>query len=114
MNDCLFCRIIAGEIPSAKVFEDELCYAFKDINPQAKVHVLVIPKKHISSLNSASPADQALLGALMLRVKDIAETLNIAKSGYRVVTNIGGHACQSVEHLHLHLLGGEQLKGEMG
>ena len=114
MNDCLFCKIIAGEIPSTRVYEDDLCYAFKDISPQAATHILLIPKKHIASLHDASAQDQALLGALLLKASEIAEKQGIAATGYRVTTNIGEHGCQSVKHLHLHILGGEQLKGEMG
>lgn len=112
-DDCLFCKIIAGDIPSAKVYEDDMCYAFRDIAPQASTHVLIVPKKHIASLDEAQIADQRLMGHLMLAAAQIARMEGIAADGYRVVTNIGKHGCQSVHHLHIHLLGGEQLGERM-
>lgn len=111
-EDCIFCKIIAGEIPSKKVYEDEACYAFEDINPMASVHVLIIPKEHIASLQDAR--DGAPLGALLLACNEVARLKGIGESGYRVATNVGAHGCQSVAHLHFHLLGGEQLAGKMG
>ena len=111
--DCLFCRIIAGEIPSNKVYEDDECYAFYDIAPQARVHVVLVPKKHITALSEANEEDQALLGHLLLAANKIAAATGIAQSGYRVITNIGADACQSVKHLHLHVIGGEQLADKM-
>lgn len=107
--DCLFCRIIAGEIPSNKVYEDDLCYAFYDIAPQAKTHIVLVPKKHIASLRAACVQDQVLLGHLMLACAQIARIAGLEEDGYRVVTNIGHNGRQSVEHLHLHILGGEEL-----
>jgi len=105
-NNCLFCRIINGEIPSDKVYENDLAFAFRDINPQAPTHVLIVPKKHIASLNEASQEDQALLGHLTLVASKLADQLGIVAGGYRTVINTGAGAGQSVWHIHLHLLGG--------
>ena len=107
---CLFCRIAAGEIPSAKVYEDELVYAFRDIAPQAPVHVLIIPKKHIESAQALTREDDALLCHMFACARKIAESEGVAKSGYRLITNVGDNAGQSVHHLHLHLIGGKTLK----
>ncbi|HEY8461851.1 MAG TPA: histidine triad nucleotide-binding protein [Blastocatellia bacterium] len=108
-NNCLFCRIIAGEIPSRKVYEDDLAFAFHDINPQAPTHVLIVPKKHIASLNEAGPDDQALLGGLMLVASGLARQLGVADEGHRTVINTGAGAGQSVWHIHIHLLGGRAM-----
>jgi histidine triad (HIT) family protein len=105
-NNCLFCRIIAGEIPSKKVYEDNLAFAFHDINPQAPTHVLIVPKKHIASLNEASQKDQELLGHLTLVASELADQLGVVAGGYRMVINTGAGAGQSVWHIHVHLLGG--------
>ena len=110
--DCLFCKIVKGEIPSAKVYEDELVYAFKDIAPQAPVHVLLVPKKHITSAQTLTPADDALLCHLFAVARHIAEETGVADTGYRLITNIGPDGGQSVPHLHLHLIGGKALKWE--
>lgn len=107
MSDCLFCKIIAGEIPSTKVYEDEVCYAFDDISPEAPVHTLVVPKQHYASLNDKVPAE--LLGQLFARVPQVAALKGVAESGYRVVVNTGADAGQTVHHLHIHILGGENL-----
>lgn len=112
--DCLFCKIIAGEIPSTKVYEDEYVYAFNDIDPQAPAHVLVIPKKHIQSVSHTEEADAEILGKIFLAVKKIAAELGIDKDGYRVVTNIGEKAGQTVPHLHFHVLGGRSLEWPPG
>ncbi|MBQ8087321.1 MAG: histidine triad nucleotide-binding protein [Clostridia bacterium] len=109
--DCLFCKIIAGEIPSTKVYEDEHTLAFRDINPQAPVHVLVLPKKHMANLLEA---DGETAGALLRTVQQVAKQEGLAQDGFRVVSNCGKNGCQSVEHLHIHVLGGKQLTGEMG
>ncbi len=107
MSDCLFCKIIAGEIPSAKVFEDDDVFAFNDIHPKAPTHVLVIPRNHIATL--ADCDDSALLGILMDRVRIIADdVLNLA-AGYRVVINVREGGGQEVFHLHAHILGGKKL-----
>ena len=104
--DCLFCSIIKGGIPSKKAYEDELCYAFYDIAPQAEIHILVIPKLHIAS------ADGITAENIFECIPKIAADAGI-KNGYRVVTNCGSDACQSVKHLHFHVLGGEQLSEKM-
>jgi len=105
-NNCLFCRIIAGEIPSKRVYEDDLTFAFHDINPQAPTHVLIVPKKHIASLNEASQDDRELLGHLTLVASKLADQLGVVAGGYRTVINTGAGAGQSVWHIHVHLLGG--------
>ncbi len=108
MSACLFCRIVSGEIPAKVVHDDEDVLAFRDISPQAPVHVLLIPKRHIASVGDATEEDTALLGKLLLVAKGIAEKEGIA-SGYRLVTNRGAEAGQSVFHLHVHLLGGRPM-----
>ena len=112
MENCLFCKIIRGEIPSTKVYEDETAFAFRDINPQAPTHVLVVPKKHIASMDAADEAtDQELAGCLRA-VRLVARQEGLTE-GYRVVSNCGPHACQSVPHLHFHVLGGIQMADKM-
>lgn len=112
MENCLFCKIIAGEIPSAKVYEDRHVFAFRDINPQAPVHILVVPRKHISSMAAIDGAEDAELAACLRAVRLIAlqEKLD---GGYRVVSNCGPDACQSVPHLHFHILGGKKMEDRM-
>lgn len=107
--DCLFCKIVTGEIPSQVVFEDEHVIAFKDIDPKAPTHVLLIPKKHVDSLQMVSADDDFLLAHLQKTIGKIANDLSIAENGYRVVTNIGKDGGQTVGHLHYHILGGRQL-----
>ena len=107
---CLFCEIAAGNIPSARVYEDELIYAFRDIAPQAPVHVLIIPRKHIESAQTLTGEDDALLCHMFACARKIAESEGVAASGYRLITNVGDDAGQSVHHLHLHLIGGKTLK----
>ena len=104
MSDCLFCKIIAGEIPSNKVYEDDEILAFNDVAPQAPVHFLIVPKKHMASLDDTTDEDAALLAHIMLKIKDIARDLGL-KNGYRVVNNCGEDGFQTVKHLHFHLLG---------
>ena len=106
---CLFCRVIAGEVPSRKVYEDESMVAFHDINPQAPVHVLVVPRKHVATLNDLAPEDSALIGDMMRRAAAIAKDLGIDAGGYRTVFNCNRDAGQSVYHIHLHLLGGRPM-----
>jgi histidine triad (HIT) family protein len=106
-DDCLFCRIVRKEIPAKLVAEDEHCVAFRDINPQAPVHVLVIPRAHVPSLNQAT--DAAMIGRLSLMAADIARSEGVAESGYRTVINTNAGAGQTVFHVHLHLLGGRAL-----
>ncbi len=115
MNDCLFCKIARGEIPSNKVYEDEAVLAFYDIAPQAEKHVLVIPKRHADQLDHAEQSmDDAELAHLLRTAAKVARQLGLDKTGYRLVANCGAHACQTVHHLHLHILGGSQLGGQMG
>ncbi len=108
-NDCLFCKIAAGEIPSTTVYEDDEVMAFLDIAPQAPTHVVLIPKRHIPSAGALTRADDALLGRLFAAARQLADELGIAEGGYRIVTNIGKDGGQSVGHLHFHLLGGRAL-----
>ncbi len=112
MNDCLFCKIIAGVIPSGKVYEDDAVYAFSDINPQSPVHILVVPKTHIASLDEVNADNSTLVARVMEAIPKIAATAGLA-NGYRVITNIGEDGCQSVKHLHFHILGGKKLPEEM-
>jgi histidine triad (HIT) family protein len=106
--DCIFCKIISGAIPSKKVYEDDLAYVFADINPQAPVHVLIVPKKHIESLAQASAADAPLIGHLHAVASQLAAEHNL-KAGYRTVINTGSDGGQTVSHLHIHLLGGRPM-----
>lgn len=107
--DCLFCKIVAGEIPSAKVYEDELVYAFKDIAPVAPVHVLIVPKQHVmSSINDITEENSAIVGHIFVVAAKLAAELGLDK-GYRIVNNCGEEGGQSVQHLHFHLIGGRQL-----
>ena len=108
MPDCIFCKIASGEIPSDKVYEDEKILAFKDLDPQAPVHVLIIPKKHIASLDDTTEGDAELLAYVMLKIKAIAKDLGL-ENGYRVVINTGADGAQTVKHLHIHLLGKRQM-----
>lgn len=107
--DCLFCKIINGEIPSQKVYEDEYVYAFNDISPTAPVHILIVPKKHISTINDIEDNDAELIGRIYLAAKKIAKEKGIAEDGYRVVTNCNSMAGQTVFHIHYHLIGGREL-----
>lgn len=106
---CLFCKIVARQIPASVVFEDDDILVFHDINPAAPVHVLVIPKEHLDSLTDASPVHQALLGKLLLAAKRVASLLGVEEAGYRVVLNTGNNAGQSVHHVHAHVLGGRMM-----
>jgi len=111
-NDCLFCAIIDGEIPSTKVFEDELCFAFRDINPQAPTHVLVVPKEHIPSVDGVTAENSALVAHIFEVIPKIASAEGLT-GGYRVVSNCGDDAGQTVHHLHFHILGGKRLEDQM-
>jgi len=108
MNDCIFCKILKGEIPSKKVYEDELVYAFYDIAPAAPVHVLIIPKEHLSGMNEADEKHAALLGHILLTAKKLAKDLGVAEKGYRIINNCGENAGQTVFHMHFHLLAGDK------
>jgi histidine triad (HIT) family protein len=112
--DCLFCRIIAGEIPADIVHTDDRSLAFRDINPQAPTHILVIPREHIESLDEATQRDEATLGHLLRVAARLANQEGLSESGYRTVINTGAGAGQSVFHLHLHLLGGRQMNWPPG
>ena len=107
MNDCLFCKIIAGEIPSSKLYEDNLCYAFNDIAPQAPTHFLVIPKTHIASISEIDDSNSADAGHMLSVIAQLAKELGM--ESYRVVSNIGEQAGQSVRHLHFHVLSGRDM-----
>lgn len=106
---CLFCRIVAGEIPASKVYEDDLMIAFSDINPQAPMHVLIVPREHISTLNDVTPAHDALIGAMLRRASALAAERGYAARGFRTVFNCNAEAGQTVFHLHLHVLGGRPM-----
>ncbi len=106
--DCLFCAIINGDIPSKKVYEDESCYAFLDIAPQAPVHCIVVPKAHIQSADAINEENACYVSAIFTAIPKIASTLGLA-NGYRVITNIGEDGAQSIKHLHFHILGGKKL-----
>ncbi len=110
--DCLFCKIIAGEIPSSKVYENEFVYAFRDIQPQAPVHVLVVPKAHICCADAINAENSALVAKIFEAIPEIAKSEGLA-NGYRVITNCGEDGCQSVKHLHFHVLGGKKLSETM-
>ena len=114
MQDCLFCKMVSGEIKPQMVFEDEELFGFRDIAPQAPVHVLIAPRKHISTLNDARPEDAGLLGKLSLAAQKIARQEGVAASGYRTVMNCNADAGPTVFHIHLHLLGGKRLVSPFG
>lgn len=110
--DCIFCKIANGEIPSTKVYEDDKILAFKDLNPQAKVHVLVIPKEHICCADKIDSTNSGNIALIFEKIPEIAKTAGCT-NGYRVITNCGEDGCQSVKHLHFHILGGEKLSEKM-
>ncbi len=107
--DCLFCKIVAGEIPAELVYESDTAIAFRDINPQAPTHVLVIPRKHIASMNDIDPDDHSIVGSLYTAAREIAASEGIADEGYRAVMNCNEAAGQTVFHIHLHVLGGRRM-----
>jgi histidine triad (HIT) family protein len=110
MTDCLFCKIVRGEIPAAMVYETDAVLAFKDIHPKAPTHVLVVPKKHIATVDDVEPGDAALLGQLFLAAREIARQAGVVESGYRLAVNCGAGAGQTVFHVHLHVLGGRGMQ----
>jgi histidine triad (HIT) family protein len=114
MTDCLFCKIISGDIPSTNVYRDEQVTAFRDINPSAPTHVLIVPNKHIESVNMLISDDAPLMGHLFLVAKQLAAQEGITETGYRLIINTGADAGQTVHHIHLHLLGGAPMKHPMG
>lgn len=109
MEDCIFCKIIKGEIPSEKVYEDDEVLAFKDIQPAAPIHVLIIPKKHITNLMEVSEEDSELMGKIVETIQKIAKQLGIAEKGFRIISNCGPDSGQEVMHLHFHLLAGRTM-----
>lgn len=114
MEDCIFCKIASGEIGSDVVYRDEQVTAFRDINPVAPTHILVIPNKHIASTNNITEGDEQLLGHILAMVKQIAEQEGIQDTGYRLIINTGPDANQVVMHLHLHIIGGQRMRHPMG
>lgn len=113
MENCLFCKIVAGDIPSTKVYEDDAILAFRDINPQAPVHILVVPKTHIQDTDGITAENSSLVAHMFEKIPQIAKAEGLA-NGYRVITNCGPDSGQMVPHLHFHVLGGRALRGEMG
>ncbi len=114
MKECIFCKIVAGESPSQKVYSDDLVTAFRDIHPVAPTHILIIPNKHIPSMNDVTPEDIPLLGHMLALAPQIASEEGIRGSGYRLIINTGPHGGQVVYHLHLHLIGGQRMRYPMG
>ncbi|AKA70655.1 histidine triad nucleotide-binding protein [Clostridium scatologenes] len=114
MEDCIFCKIIKGEIPCEKVYEDDIVLSFKDISPGAPAHILIIPKKHISSLNELTDEDSKIVAHVFVVLKEIVKKLGIDKTGYRIVSNCGEDGGQSVPHIHFHVLGGRNLQWPPG
>ncbi|MBR9988781.1 MAG: histidine triad nucleotide-binding protein [Gemmatimonadetes bacterium] len=113
-SDCIFCRIVAGEIPADVVHEDEHTVAFRDLDPKAPVHVLVIPRRHIASISDAADTDAAVMGALLLAARDVAAVEGVAEGGYRLVVNTGAAANQTVHHVHVHVMGGRDMRWPPG
>ncbi|NNJ92063.1 MAG: histidine triad nucleotide-binding protein [Gammaproteobacteria bacterium] len=109
MTDCIFCKIVSGDIPAEKIFENDHVIGFRDLNPQAPTHVLVIPKKHISTINDIKDEDKALVGEMFLAAQQIAADVGLSGRGYRTVMNCNEEAGQTVFHIHLHLLGGRAM-----
>ncbi|WP_018231183.1 histidine triad nucleotide-binding protein [Thioalkalivibrio thiocyanodenitrificans] len=114
MTDCIFCRIARGEIPAEVVYEDDELIAFRDLNPQAPVHVLVIPRRHIATINDIEPGDAELAGRLYLAARKVAEAEGVAERGYRTVMNCNSEAGQSVYHIHMHILAGRAMQWPPG
>ena len=109
MEDCIFCKIIKGEIPSEKVYEDDEIIAFKDIQPTAPIHILIIPKKHITNLMEIAPEDSALMGKIVEAMQKVAKQLGVDEKGFRIISNCGPDSGQEVMHLHFHLLAGRKM-----
>jgi len=114
MKDCIFCKIIAGELPGTIIFRDEQATAFRDLNPAAPIHILIVPNKHIDSVNLLADEDEQWMGHLFTTAKRIAAQEGIAENGYRLMINTNAHGGQTIFHLHLHLLGGARMKHPMG
>ena len=112
MSDCIFCKIVDGSIPSKKVYEDDTILAFYDLEPQAPVHVLIVPKQHICCADKVDDSNADSIAHIFKKIPEITKTLGLEK-GYRIVNNCGEHGCQSVKHMHFHIIGGTQLGGRM-
>lgn len=113
-ENCIFCKIVAGQLPSDKVYEDDLLVAFRDIHPVAPVHVLIVPRRHIEDNNAFMEADEPIAARMFTAVRNLAKKEGIAESGYRLIMNTGPDGRQEVKHLHLHLIGGQPMKHRMG
>jgi len=113
-TNCIFCKIISGEIPSQKIYSDELVTAFRDLHPLAPTHILIVPNKHLASVNDVEPEDEAILGRLFTAARKLAAQEAVDQNGFRLIVNSGPHAGQEVFHLHLHLLGGQKMRYPMG
>ena len=109
MDDCIFCKIISGEIPSDKIYEDDKIFVFSDINPEAPIHFLVIPKEHIASVNELTDTNADIISHIFLQIKKLVKQVGIDESGYRVITNTGDDAGQTVHHMHFHVIGRKKL-----
>jgi histidine triad (HIT) family protein len=114
MDDCIFCKIVAGDVDAKLLYEDDDVVAFADISPMAPVHALVVPKKHVASVEEAGPEARELLAHMVHAAQQLARQLGVADSGYRLVVNTGPHAGQTIPHLHMHLLGGRPLEPRLG
>ena len=114
MDNCIFCKIINGQSPATIVYKDEEIIAFRDIHPVAPTHLLIVPVKHIVSVNEVQPEDEAVMGRLFTVAKQLAEQAGIAESGYRLIVNTGAHGGQVVFHLHMHLMGGQRMRHPIG
>jgi histidine triad (HIT) family protein len=114
MTDCLFCKIVQKQAPSTILYQDDHLTAFRDIQPVAPVHILIVPNKHIASINDLSPEDELLTGRLFTLIRDLAAQEGISSSGYRIISNTGPDAGQAVFHLHFHLIGGQRMRYPMG
>ncbi len=114
MSDCIFCKIVAGQAPATMLYQDEQVTAFRDIHPAGPTHILIIPNRHIASVNQLEPADEALMGRLFTLARQLAQQEGIDQTGYRLIVNTGPHAGQAVFHIHMHLIGGQRMRYPMG
>jgi len=114
VSDCIFCKIVAGQAPATMLYQDEQVTAFRDIHPAGPTHILIIPNRHIASVNQLEPADEALMGRLFTLARQLAQQEGIDQTGYRLIVNTGLHAGQAVFHIHMHLIGGQRMRYPMG
>ncbi len=114
VHNCVFCRIVAGELPSTKLYQDDLVTAFRDIHPVAPTHILIVPNRHMNSVNDVLPEDEPALGRMFVIARHLAEAEGISQLGYRLTINSGSHAGQVVFHLHMHLMGGQRMRHPLG